>query len=91
LSHIFGFCDYKKIIYGVKHTLNLTIFGNEDEVFKTGTIVSKLEITNITWTMINIIPNFEQLHSLNKLIESKKTFPIGFMYRKMEVLDVQYL
>jgi len=89
LSHIFGFCeDYKKIIYGVKHSLILTRCGNEDAIFKSGTIASKVEITNITWTMINIIPNFEQLLSLNKLIESKKSFPIGFMYINIDAIDV---
>ena len=67
LSHIFGFCeDYKKVIYGVKHSLILTRCGNEDAIF--GNSTSKVTLSNITWTMINIIPNFEQLHNLNKLI-----------------------
>jgi hypothetical protein len=38
--------------------------------------------------MINILPNFEQLHSLNKLIESKNSFNIGFMYRNLDQIDV---
>jgi hypothetical protein len=38
--------------------------------------------------MINIIPNFEQLHSLNKLIETKSSFNIGFMYRNLDQVDV---
>ncbi len=38
--------------------------------------------------MVNILPNLEQLNPIYKLIESKKSFPIGFMYRKMDALDV---
>ena len=87
LSHIFGFCeDYKKVIYGVKHSLILTRCGNEDAIF--GNDTSKVTLSNITWTMINIIPNFEQLHNLNKLIETKSSFNIGFMYRNLDQIDV---
>jgi len=89
LSHIFGFCeDYKKVIYGVKFTLILTRCGNEDAIFKSSIVLCKVVITNITWTMPNIVPNFEQLNPLYKMIESKKSFPIGFMYRNMDSYDV---
>ena len=90
LSHIFGFCeDYKKIIYGVKHSLILTRCGNDDAIFiATGAEASTVTLTNISWTMINIIPNFEQVHNINKMIESKKSFTIGFMYRNLDSIDV---
>jgi hypothetical protein len=87
LSHIFGFCeDYKKVIYGVKHSLILTRIGNEDAIF--GNNTSNVTLSNITWNMINIIPNFEQLYPLNKMIESKSTYNIGFMYRNLDQIDV---
>ena len=87
LSHIFGFCeDYRKIIYGVKHSLILTRCGNEDAIF--GNNTSNVTLSNITWTMINIKPNLEQEHSLNKLISSKSTLNIGFMYRNLDQIDV---
>ena len=88
LSHIFGFCeDYKKVIYGVKHTLTLTRCGDEDAIF--GNSTSKIVLESITWTMINIKPNLEQEYKLNKLIESKTTFDIGYMARTLDEIDVQ--
>ena len=95
LSHIFGFCeDYKKVIYGVKHSLILTRCGDEDACHinppATGdTALSvKVNISNITWTMLNIKPSFEQEHILNKIIASKNSINIGFLYRNMDQLDV---
>ena len=37
LKHIFGFCeDYDKVVYRLKHALNLTINNDTDAVFKNG-------------------------------------------------------
>jgi hypothetical protein len=90
LSHIFGFCeDYKKITYGVKYTLILTRCDDKDAIYKDSTVLCKVELTSITWVMPYIIPSIEQLNSLYKMIiESKKSYPIGFMSRYMNSLYV---
>jgi len=87
LSHIFGFCeDYKKVIYGVKHSLILTRAGNEDAIF--GSNTSKVTLNNISWTMIDIKPSIEQEYALNKIIANKSSLSVGFMYRNMDQIDV---
>jgi len=93
LSHIFGFCeDYKKIIYGVKHSLILSRCEDNDAIFMAnGAVETKLEIKSITWTMINIVPSLSELNRLTNLIADKKSFDIGFMYRNLDCLDVQSL
>ena len=49
-SHIFGFANYNRIMYGVLYTLNL-IRGNDNNALyrRTGVDAGKVNLTNISW------------------------------------------
>ena len=85
LTHIFGFAEYKKVIYGMKHTLTLTRGSDTAAIYRNATAADgKVDITNISWHMpqIQMIP--EYLAAMRKLIEHKVTLPLAFRARTTE-------
>jgi len=53
LKHIFGFAsDYKRVVYGMNHTLTLTRAGDTQALFRNdGTADGKVLISDIKWNM----------------------------------------
>jgi hypothetical protein len=85
LTHIFGFAEYKKVIYGMKHTLTLTRGSDTDAIYRNATAVDgKVDITNISWHMPQIQMTPEYLTGMRKLIEQKITLPLAFRARTTE-------
>jgi hypothetical protein len=85
LSHIFGFAEYKKVIYGMKHTLTLTRSSDTAAIYRDATAVDgKVDITNISWHMPQIKMAPEYLTGMRKLIEQKITLPLAFRARTTE-------
>ena len=87
LKHIFGFCeDYDKVVYGLKHNLTLTRNDDNDAIFKNngngaagnpyadGNII----LSKISWFMPHVTPADKDKMGLYKIIESKKTLPVGY-------------
>lgn len=91
LSHIFGFCeDYKKMLFGCRHTLNLHRCGDKNVLVKGSNTEPdcKFVITHLTWTIPRIIPNLSTDISLTKIISNKFTSNIGFLHRQMDQIQV---
>lgn len=91
LGHIFGFCEeYKKMIFGCRHTLVLNRCGDKNAIVKGGNTEPdcKFEITHLSWTMPRIYPNLEIEMKLTDIIKSKSVFPIGFLYRSLNQISV---
>jgi len=85
LTHIFGFAEYKKVIYGMKHTITLTRGSDTAAIYRNGTAVDgKVDITNISWHMPQIQMTPEYLTGMRKLIEQKVTLPLAFRARTTE-------
>ena len=85
LSHIFGFAEYKKVIYGLKHTLTLTKGSDTAAIFRNAAAVDgKIDITKISWHMPQIQMTPEYLAGMRKLIEQKVTLPLAFRARTTE-------
>jgi hypothetical protein len=85
LTHIFGFAEYKKVIYGMKHTLTLTRGSDTSAIYRNpATADGKVEITNISWHMPQIMLTPEYLTGMRKLIEQKVTLPLAFRARTTE-------
>ena len=89
LTHIFGFAEYKKVIYGMKHTLTLTRGSDIGPLYRNNTSVDgKVDITNISWHMPQIRMTPEYLTGMRSLIEQKVTIPLAFRARTSEQIMV---
>ena len=86
LKHIFGFCeDYDKVVYGLKHNLTLTRNDDNDAIFRAaddaaGNAIAngKIILSKISWFMPHVMPADKDKMELYKIIESKKTIPVGY-------------
>ena len=79
LSHIFGFAEYTKVIYGQKHTLTLTRGADTQAIYRAnGVPDGKFDITSITWHMPQVQLSPEYLAGMRSLIEQKVTILIAF-------------
>ena len=85
LTHIFGFAEYKKLIYGLKHTLTLTRGSDNQALYRNAAAADgKVDVTNISWHMPQIQITPEYLAGMRSLIEQKVTIPLGFRARSSE-------
>src|SRR5208282_5014352 len=85
LTRIFGFAEYKKLIYGLKHTLTLTRDSDNQALYRNAAAADgKVDITNISWHMPQIQITPEYLAGMRSLIEQKVTIPLGFRARSSE-------
>ena len=88
LKYIFGFCgDYDKVVYGFKHGLTLTRNDDNDAIFKNNArdgggnpvvVNGKIMLSKISWFMPHVEPADKDKLELYKIIESKKTLPVGY-------------
>ena len=89
LTHIFGFAEYRKLIYGMKHTLTLTRGSDTQALYRNAAAVDgKVDITNISWHMPQIQMTPEYLAGMRSLIEQKVTIPLAFRARTSEQTTV---
>jgi hypothetical protein len=88
LTHIFGFAEcYKKVIYGVKHSLALhRNSDNKNSIFtlEPQNLQAKITITKINWLIPKISPSLEMENKLMNMIENKKTFSLPYISRQLE-------
>ena len=89
LTHIFGFAEYKKLIYGLKHTLTLTRGSDNQALYHNATAADgKVDITNISWHMPQIQMTPEYLAGMRSLVEQKVTVPLAFRARSGEQITL---
>ena len=89
-EHIFGFAEYDKVIYGVKHTLTLTrnISDNLCIHRANGVADGKIKLTNITWKVPHIQVETSKLVELRNIILEKRSIPVVFRARNSESFRV---
>ena len=85
LSHILGFAEFKKVIYGQKHTLTLTRGADTQAIYRAnGVPDGEIDIIRNTWHIPQIQLSPEYLAGMRSLIEQKVTIPISFRARSCE-------
>jgi hypothetical protein len=85
LSHIFGFAEYRKLIWGLNHTLTLTRGSDNQALYRNAAAADgKVDITDISWYMPQIQMTPEYLTGMRTLIEQKITLPLAFRARTSE-------
>ena len=89
LTHIFGFAEYKKLIYGEKHTLTLTRGSDAQAIHRvTGMADGEVHLYHISWHMPQIEMSPEYLSGMRALIEQKIVVPIAFRARTSEQITL---
>ena len=89
MSHMFGFAEYTKVIYGQKHTLTLTRGADTQAIYRAnGVPHGKIDIPSITWHMPQVQLSPEYLAGMRSLIERKVTIPIAFRARSCEQITL---
>jgi hypothetical protein len=86
LSHVFGFAEYKKVIYGMKHVLTLTRGSDSAALYRSDAAVDgKVDVTNISWFMPQVEMAPEYLAGMRKsILEQKVVLPLAFRARTSE-------
>jgi hypothetical protein len=89
-EHMFGFSEYDKVIYGVKHTLSLTrnISDNLCIHIAQGVPDGKIKLTNITWRVPQVQLETSKLIELRNIIVEKRAIPVSFRARNSESIIV---
>jgi hypothetical protein len=89
-NHMFGFGDYNKVIYNVKHSLTLTRNSTDTLAIHraNGVADGKINLTNITWRVPYITVETQMKMNLRNIIESKQTIPVAFPARTCESIIV---
>jgi hypothetical protein len=90
LSHIFGFAEYKKVIYGMKHTLTLTRGSDKAALYRGAAAVDgKVDLTNISWYMPQIRMAPDYLTGMRKsILDQKVVLPLAFRARTSEQISL---
>ena len=88
LKQIFGFCeDYDNVVYGLKHTLALTITDDNNAIFKSNAIDGggspvvangKITLSKISWFIPHVTPADKDKMELYKIIERTEKLPVGY-------------
>jgi len=85
LDHIFGFAEYKRVIYGLRHTLTLTRSSDTEALFRSDTPTNgKVHINDIVWNMPQVQMSPEYLSSMRSIMEQKEPIPLYFRARTSE-------
>ena len=82
-DHIFGFSDYNKIIYNVKHLLSLTRTQSDNQAIyrANGVADGKINLTSIIWRVPKVKVETLNLLELRDIIKNKQVIPVAFAAR----------
>src|SRR2546425_158679 len=82
-DHIFGFGDYTKAIYNVKHSLKFTRKTSDNEAIHraNGVRDGKIKLTHISWRIPALNIERGKLSELRNIIENKQMIPVGYRAR----------
>ncbi len=89
-SHIFGFSNYNKVIYNMKHELALTRNTSDNQAIcrANGVADGKINLTNMIWNVPHTKPEPVRLNELRTLIENNQTISMLFSARNSEKASV---
>ena len=76
MKHIFGFCeDYDKIVYGLKHNLNLVRKTDDNAIFRGAAAgAGKVSLHKISWFMPHVIPADAESFPFTRLLNRKLSY-----------------
>jgi len=82
-QHIFGFAQYDKILFNVKHSLSLTRKTSDNNAIHrtAGVPDGKIKLTNIVWKIPKVKLGTTKLMELRQIIKDNKPIPIAFSAR----------
>src|SRR5579872_3177963 len=81
-SHMFGFGEFKKVLYNLQHTLRLTRGSDVLPIHRANNVNDgKILLSDIRWTVPKIVPSVEIRTALLESVTGKTTFPITFSGR----------
>jgi len=81
-SHMFGFGEFKKVLYNLQHTLRLTRGSDVLPIHRANNVTDgKILLSDIRWTVPKIVPSVEIRTALLESVTKKTTFPITFSGR----------
>lgn len=84
-SHIFGFAEFNKILYNLRHTLKFTRGSDDLPIHRTNaTGAGKIVLSDIRWVIPRVTPSAEMRTKLLKSVTDKKVFPMSFSGRNDE-------
>jgi hypothetical protein len=87
---IFGFGEYDKVIWGVKHTLRL-IRGATDNLAihkVAGVDNGEVTISKLIWSVPHLKMETVKLNELRSILENKETIPVAFSARTTQSTSV---
>jgi hypothetical protein len=85
LKHIFGFAEYKKVMFLIKHELVLSRQSDNESLYRLGAVTAgKIVLTSISWMIpeIKLPPEYEA--ALHKIVLENKILPLAFRARTSE-------
>ena len=90
LENMFGFAeDYDKVMYGLQHKLSLVRKGDNDAIYKVGTLDdAKIELSKVAWMMPRVHPSDAKRFELYKQISSKLEVDVAFRKRQCNILEL---
>lgn len=97
LSHMFGFCEnYDKVIYGVKHEINLHKRDARDAVFKSNeregehdkVSYGRVVLSKISWQVPFVKLSDQYKLKLYKAIDNKVNLSVAYLNRQCETYDI---
>ena len=88
LSHCFGFAEYRKVVYGWKHTLTLTRDSDNLALYRTGGNDGKVDVTEIIWHMPQVKIKLDYLARIRSINEKKIPIPLAFRARTSDCTNI---
>lgn len=84
-SHMFGFAEYDKVLYNLRHTLRFTRASDDMPIHRAnGVAAGKILLTDIRWVIPKITPSVEMRARLLESVKSRQEVPISFSGRTGE-------
>ncbi len=89
-EHVFGFASYNKVIYNMKHLLELVRYSSDNEAIHraNGVPDGKINFTSITWRVPYVKLEVGKLMELRSIVDSRKKIPVGFQARTTDSTTV---
>ena len=89
-SHMFGFGEYDKVMWGLKHTLKLVRDSTDNLAIHraAGVDNGEIELNRIYWSIPHIKVEPVKLSELRNIILNKETIPIAFNGRNSQSTNV---
>lgn len=89
LKHIFGFCeDYRKVVYGVRHSLHFIKKGDKNALVKYQGSNPKFVLNSLVWVMPKVLPSLRANIYLKELMFKKEKFDVDYRVKVMQSKNV---